>query len=98
MPDSPCHWRDSILICRLRIHPRGGRDEIVGRVGDRLKVRVTSPPVDGEANRALARYLAKRFAVPRTRVSIVAGQRGRDKVVEIDSPRKIPDEVRACMG
>jgi uncharacterized protein (TIGR00251 family) len=98
MPDSPCLWRDTVLICRLRIQPRGGRDEIVGRVGDRLKVRITSPPVDGEANSALARYLAKRFAVPLTRVCIVAGHRGRDKVVEIDSPRKIPDEVQACMG
>ena len=85
-------------MCRLRIQPRSGRDQIVGRVGERLKVRIGSPPVDGAANEALIRYLARRFGVARTRVVIVRGQRGRDKLVEIDSPGKIPDEVRDCIG
>lgn len=82
----------------MRIQPRAGRDEIVGPVGERLKIRIGSPPVDGEANRALVRFLAKRFRVARSRVTIVAGHHGRDKLVEIDSPAKIPDEVLGYIG
>lgn len=63
-----------------------------------MRIRVSSPPVDGEANKTLIRYLAKQFRVKRSHVRIVAGERSRDKMVEIDSPGKIPDEVLGCIG
>ena len=82
----------------MRVQPRAAPDEIVGPVGNRLKVRIGSAPVDGEANRALVRFLAKRFRVARSRVTIVAGNSSRDKLVEIDSPAKIPHEVLGYIG
>lgn len=85
-------------MCRLRVQPRGGRNDFVGPVGDRLRIRICSPPVDGEANETLIRYLAKQFRVTRSNVRIVSGRRGRDKLVEIDSPGKIPDKVLGCIG
>ena len=49
-----------------------------------LRVRVSAPPVDGAANEALLRLLAKRFGVPRSALRIVSGETSRMKVVEID--------------
>jgi uncharacterized protein (TIGR00251 family) len=47
-------------------------------------VRVTAPPVEGEANRAVARLLARALRVPPSAVTVVRGERGRDKIVRID--------------
>lgn len=77
----------------IKVQPRASRDEIVGPHGERLKVRITAPPVDGKANAHLARFLAKAFRVPPSAVTLVAGQSGRDKQVCIASPRALPAEV-----
>ncbi len=69
---------------RVRLTPRAGRDEIVGwREADVLGVRVAAPPVEGEANRALTEVLARALRVPRSAVTVVRGDRGRDKLVEV---------------
>ena len=72
----------------VRLTPRASRDEIVGFDGEgadaALRVRVTAPPVEGRANVALTRLLAKRLGVARGAVRVVAGQRSRRKVVAVD--------------
>lgn len=82
---------------RLGVHvqPRAARSEIVGVHGDALKVRLTSPPVDGAANEALVKFLADTFAVGRRAVRIVAGEHSRSKIVEIEgiTARAIHDIV-----
>jgi uncharacterized protein len=67
----------------VRLQPGAGRDEIVGERGGRLLVRVSAPPVEGRANDALRRLLAKRLGVAAGRVEIVRGERSRDKAVRI---------------
>ena len=67
----------------VRLQPRGRQDEIVGWRDDRLLLRVTAPPVDGRANVALCRLLAKRLGVARGAVSVVQGQTSRDKLVVV---------------
>jgi uncharacterized protein (TIGR00251 family) len=67
----------------VRLQPRAPRDEIVGWRSGRLLVRVTAPPVEDRANRALRRLVAKRAGVPRSAVRIVRGSRSRDKLLEI---------------
>ena len=71
---------------RLNVHvqPRAARSEIVGLHGDALKVRLTSPPVEGAANDALVKFLAETFAVGRRAVRILAGEHSRSKIVEIE--------------
>ena len=71
---------------RLGVHvqPRAARSEIAGLHGDALKVRLTSPPVDGAANEALVKFLADVFAVARRDVRILAGESSRSKIVEIE--------------
>jgi uncharacterized protein (TIGR00251 family) len=67
---------------RLRVSP-GARSNAVSRHGDGWKVRVTAPPEDGKANDAVLDLVAGALAVPRGRVTLVAGHGARDKVVEL---------------
>ena len=76
----------------VRLRPRVSRTEIAGFERDELRVRVTAPPVDGRANEALTRLLARRLRLARGDVRIVAGHRSRQKVVAIDGLSG--DEVR----
>ena len=69
---------------RVRVTARAGRDELVGLRDGVLHVRVSAPPVDGKANQAVCRLIAKAVGVGRTSVRVVKGERSRDKVVEID--------------
>ena len=68
----------------VRLTPRASREEIAGFEGETLRVRVTAPPVEGRANRALVRLLAKRLGLPLGAVRVVTGQTSRSKVVAID--------------
>lgn len=67
--------------CSLEVwvQPRASKDQVAGLQGDALKVRVAAPPVDGEANDALIRFLAKSLGVPRSGVRIQRGEAGRRK-------------------
>ena len=61
------------LILHLMIQPKASRDQIVGLHGDELKVAITAPPVDGQANSHLIKYLAKQCKVAKGQVRIVRG-------------------------
>ena len=67
----------------VRLQPRAGREELVGMRHGALLVRVTAPPVDERANRALCRLIAKHAGVAPSSVTIVRGSHGRDKLVEV---------------
>ncbi len=69
---------------RLRVQPRASRDAIVGWRDGALRVSVSAPPVEGEANRALGVLLARALGVPPSAVRVVRGTRGRDKLVRIE--------------
>lgn len=91
-----CRWEGpATLVCRLRVQPRAARDGFAGLMGDRLRLRIKSPPVDGKANDALRRFLAEAFGVPLGQVELIAGAGSRDKLVRVVSPSKIPDEIAA---
>lgn len=68
----------------IRVTPRARKDEIVEILSDQtIKIRLTAPPVEGKANQALIEFLAKVLDVPRSKIDIVAGVNGRDKLVSI---------------
>lgn len=69
---------------QVRLTPRSARDEIAGWQEGSLRVRVSAPPVEGKANAALERLLAKALGVPKIAVGIISGGRSRDKTVIID--------------
>ncbi|HKW68393.1 MAG TPA: DUF167 domain-containing protein [Terriglobales bacterium] len=67
----------------LRVHPRARKNAITGVAGDALKLALTAPPVEGKANQACIEFLADFLNVPRSSVTIVAGQSSRNKVVRV---------------
>jgi len=72
------------LILDLHVQPGASRSEFAGRHGDRIKVRLAAPAVDGKANVALVDFLAVHFGVPRRNVRIAAGLKSRQKRVVIE--------------
>jgi len=91
-------WDGNDLILAVHLQPGARRDEIAGLHGDRLKIRITAPPVDGKANAHLRRYLADRFGVAATAVELLAGATGRDKRIRIRSPRRLLPGISAPPG
>ena len=73
---------DSVLLS-VRAQPRSAVNEVVGWQSGALRVRVTAPPVDDAANRAVLDLLARTLGVPRSQVSLVRGAHARDKLVRI---------------
>jgi len=63
--------------------PRAATTAVAGRHADAIKIRIAAPPVDGAANDELIRFLALRLGVPRSAISITAGESGRRKTVSI---------------
>jgi uncharacterized protein (TIGR00251 family) len=86
------------LILELRVQPRASRSEFAGAFGDRLRVRLQAPPVDGRANAALVEFLADAFDVPRAQVEIERGLSGRDKRVRIRDVGRLAPHTRALVG
>ena len=77
--------RDGAVIVKVVLQPRASRDEVVEQQGDSLKIRVTAPPVDNQANKKLCALLAQRIGVGKKQVEVIGGYRGRVKQVKIAS-------------
>ena len=71
------------LEVRIHVQPRAKRDEILGVHNGALKIKVTAPPVDDAANRALIEYLADRLCVSKSKLAILSGARSRDKNLHV---------------
>ena len=68
----------------VKVHPRAKKDGIAGTVGDALKLALTAPPVEGKANEACVRFFAEFLRVPRSSVTIAAGETSRNKVIRVN--------------
>jgi hypothetical protein len=71
------------IVLNLHIQPRASKSEVCGVQGDALKIRLTSPPVDGAANKLCREFLAELFHVPKSAVEIISGETSRHKRVKI---------------
>jgi uncharacterized protein (TIGR00251 family) len=89
----------SAVRIALRVQPRSAHDRVAGRHGDRLKLQVTAPPVEGAANAAVIALVARWIGVPRRTVTIAQGQAGRDKLVEVasDDPQTLARRIEALV-
>jgi uncharacterized protein (TIGR00251 family) len=68
----------------VRVTPRASRNEIVELLEDgTIKVRIAAPPSDNEANETLINFLSEILGIPKTRLDIVAGAAGRDKLIAV---------------
>lgn len=76
-----------VLTLTLHVQPGAKRSELAGLHGEALKIRLAAPPVEGRANEALLKFIAKLFDVPLRQVELRQGGQSRHKVVAItDSP------------
>jgi hypothetical protein len=87
--------RDGVTI-DLHVQPRASKNEIVGVQGEELKVRLTSPPVEGEANRLCIEFFAKRLGVAKGTIDLVAGEKSRHKRLLIRG--MAAEEVRRALS
>lgn len=67
----------------VRLHPRAKKNAITGTLGDALKISLTAPPVEGKANHACIEFLADLLKLPRSSITIAAGQASRNKLIRI---------------
>lgn len=71
------------MIIKVRVIPNAKRNDVVGRIGSILRVKIAVPAVEGKANEELCRFLAEFFEVKRSMVFLRKGERGREKTIEI---------------
>jgi uncharacterized protein (TIGR00251 family) len=93
-----CRRDGADLVLDVRVQPRASRSEIAGVHGERLRIRLQAPPVDGKANAALLEFMAGLFAVPRARVTIEHGLTGRDKRLRLHGVQSLPAPLDSLLG
>lgn len=92
MPFLTSHQRGVVIA--VRAIPRAGRSGIAGTRGDALLVRLAAAPVEGAANEELIALLARALDLPRRQVSVIAGDRARDKRVLVEGTAIADVEAR----
>ena len=85
---------DGSLFLRLFVQPKASRNEIAGLHNNALKIRLTTPPIEGRANKAVIAFIAKLLRLPKSSVTIRSGLQNRNKEILISgvdeqSARKI---------
>ncbi|NLW92235.1 MAG: YggU family protein [Syntrophomonadaceae bacterium] len=71
------------ITVEIKVQPRASRNQIVGEQDGLLKVKLTAPPVEGEANQALVNYLASVLDTPRRNIMLIKGETSRNKIISI---------------
>ena len=82
------------LRLKIILQPKARNDEIMGLHDYELKITITAPPVDGQANAHLMKFLSKAFKVPKSAIILEKGELNRHKQVWIPSPKLIPSEIQ----
>ncbi len=86
-------WQEKDLILYAQIQPKSSKDEVVGIMGENLKIKITAPPIDGKANEHLCRFIAKVFDVPKSQVMILKGETNKIKTILIKQPQQLPNWI-----
>lgn len=93
-----CRHDGEDLILEVRVQPRASCSEFAGLHGERLRIRLQAPPVDGKANAALVEFVAEAFGIPRARVTIEHGLAGRDKRLRLRGVARLPAALQSLLG
>ncbi|MGS0764753.1 DUF167 domain-containing protein [Syntrophomonas curvata] len=79
---------DNGIRVEIKVQPRSSRNQIAGEQDGALKVKLTAPPVEGEANQALIDFLARFLKLPRKNIILLRGETSRNKLIEIRAMAK----------
>lgn len=83
-------WQGKDLLLKIHVQTRAKENAITGLHGDRLKLRINAPPVDNKANKRIIAYMAKEFSVKQADVSLISGEKNRDKQILIKQAVQLP--------
>ncbi len=86
-------WKNEDLHLFIRVQAKASKDEFAEIQDDRIKLRITAPPVDGKANKHLLKFLSKLFKTPKANITIKSGEKGRNKHLIIRSPAQLPEQI-----
>lgn len=81
------------IVLNIHVQPRASKNQICGVQGEALKIRLTSPPVDGAANKLCREFLADLFGVARSYVEILSGETSRHKRVRISGDPALLEKI-----
>ncbi len=84
---------------QVKVHPRAKKNALTGEIGDALKLALTTPPVEGRANQACIEFFANLLNVPRSSVTIAAGESSRNKVIRVGglSAAQVESRLRTAL-
>jgi uncharacterized protein (TIGR00251 family) len=83
MPKAYSSLHKPQVTLKIRLQPRAAREGIDGMHGDSIKIRVTAPALEGKANTALTRLIAKKLKIAASNIEIIAGLHSREKLLRI---------------
>jgi uncharacterized protein len=85
---------------RIKVHPRANKNAITGETGETLKLALTAPPIEGRANEACVAFFADFLNVPRSSVTIAAGETSPNKLIRISglSAAEVEAKLRTALG
>jgi uncharacterized protein (TIGR00251 family) len=73
------------LKLKVVIQPNSKNNAVVGFQAEALKIKIKSPPVDGEANKTLIKFLSEELRIPQKNIHLLHGKTGKNKLIEIDT-------------
>ena len=86
--------KNGYIYIHIHVQPRASKNQIVGIHGDSLKVRLTSPPVEGAANSLLVEFIGKKLGIAKSKIEIVAGEKSRHKTLRVEGLSKAETVIR----
>jgi uncharacterized protein len=86
------------IIMHSIITPKSSKDEIIGLLGNEVKISITAPPIDGKANTYICKYLGKLFKTAKSNVKILKGENNKHKTIEISHIQELPEKVKLLIS
>ncbi len=77
------------IFLKVYLQPKSSKNEVLGPYRDGIKIKVTASPVEGKANEALLRFLAKELGISISRIEILKGHHSREKILRISNPKPL---------
>lgn len=75
---------------KLKVTPNSSKNQIMGWIGDSLKIKIAAQAKDGKANKELIKFLAEEWDIAKNSIIILKGTKSRNKILEINSVRSLP--------
>ncbi len=86
IPNMPFSFKNDKIYLDIYVQPKSSVNKIIGIFDNFLKIKIKAPPVDGAANKECIKFMAKILKIPKKSISIISGETGRRKKIEIEKP------------